>query len=101
MNNNQPLHQNIHWRTIRTILDDLCTYEDINPNNYNFNNINCYSVEGYDLDGSNVSYNNIDVSCSCWLSDNIYEVFEAKSTNNVIPYTGEFLTLAYNVTRDF
>lgn len=98
-----PLHARTHWRTIRSVMNEIGKYENIIVSNYNLNDITCYECFGDTFKGNYVTYLS-DADKSGWVSDNRYDVFEApyhQNPKNEYAFTGDFLYLAHNLDFDY
>lgn len=100
MQQNNKIHNRVHWRRIKNLLNGLSSVENVDVNRYNFSNICCYKCTGIELQGKNVKYKTRGNN-SCWVDDNSYEVFEVPHVTNKYRGYGSFIFLAHNTSFDY
>jgi hypothetical protein len=92
-----PLHKRTHFRRLRELLYNICKFDRVDTERYDFKHICCYQIHGRDLKGHDVSFKDWrgrEYQKSFLLGNVTYDVYEVPSCSNTprSPF-GEFLVL--------
>lgn len=82
------------------MITGLAKNEGVDISKYDLMNMRAYYAVGHTLKGYNVSYNIRD-GFSCWVLDNLYEVYEVPSKTNNESMYGQYLLFAHNTNYDY